>query len=61
MSTKLAINILESTFVSISNTLQRQNSVYQNYYYYFITLVTCNNYFCEFLKVQWLHFTRVVD
>jgi len=26
-----------------------------------VTLVTCNSYICEFLKVQWLHFTGVVD
>ena len=27
----------------------------------FITLVTCNNYLCEFLMVRWLRFTGVVD
>lgn len=27
----------------------------------FITLVTCNNYLCEFLMVRWLRFTGMVD
>jgi len=26
-----------------------------------VTLVTCNDYFFEFLKVQWLHFAGEVD
>jgi len=26
-----------------------------------ITLITCNSYFCQFLKLQWLHITGVVD
>jgi len=61
MSTNL-INSLDPMFVPISNPLL-QNLLRipctHNYYYYHFG--TCNNYLCEFFKVQWLHFTGVVD
>jgi len=49
-------------FVPISNPLLQnllRISCTHNYYYYHFG--TCNNYLCEFFKVQWLHFTGVVD
>jgi len=54
-STKL-VNVLEWKFVPISNPLP-----WNFLRIIIITLVTCNNYLCKFLKVQWLHFTGVVD
>ena len=54
-STKL-VDVLEWKFVPISNPLP-----WNFLRTIIITLVTCNNYLCKFLKVQWLHFTGVVD
>jgi len=61
MSTNL-INSLDPMFVPISNPLLQnllRISCTHNYYYYHFG--TCNNYLCEFFKIQWLHFTGVVD
>jgi len=61
MSTNL-INSLDLMFAPISNPLLwnlHRISCTNNYYYYHFG--TCNNYLCEFFKVQWLHFTGVVD
>jgi len=54
-STKL-VDVLEWKFVPISNPLP-----WNFLRTIIITLVTCNNYLCKFLTVQWLHFTGVVD